>query len=152
MRYRRMKMEERALGFQAQIYNDLEEMPNRITFPDQSNRGKQLAMLLLWKRVEALSKKKYDGLMKLLIDEGLVKDVKVMTTPGVYTIAEANRITVEVNVSNPRREFNLDWFCKELKKKHKVPEAVTRELYEQAKQPGETHNRMITVKEKGVNL
>ncbi len=141
-----------ALGFQAQIYQYVEEAPNHVKFPDKTNRGKLLAMLMLWKRLSQLSDKKYDVLMKQLQEEELVKDPKTITTPGTFVIGEANTITVEVNVSKPRREFNMEWFCKELKRKHKVPEAVTRELYEKAKQEGTTQNRTITVKEKGVNI
>lgn len=140
------------LGFQAQIYNYVEEAPDKITFPDKSNKGKLLAMLMLWKRMATLAEKKYDTLLKQTIDEDLVKDPKTLSTPGVHVIGEANKITVEVNVSKPRREFNMDWFCAQMKKQFKVPEAVTRELYEKAKQEGSVQNRAITVKEKGIGI
>lgn len=140
------------LGFQAQIYNYVEEAPEKITFPDKSNRGKMLAMLMLWKRMNQLTEKKYDTLMKQLQDEELVRDPKSISTPGIHVIGEANAITVEVNVSKPRREFNMEWFTKQLKLKHKVPEAVTRELFEKAKQEGTTQNRTVTVKEKGIGI
>jgi hypothetical protein len=139
-------------AFQAQIYNDLEDMPNRITFPDKSNRGKMLAMLMLWKRVADLAEKKYDTLMKQLIGEELIKDPKTITTPGTFVIGEANAMTVEANVSQPRREFNMEWFAKELKRKYKVPEAVTKQLYEEAKQPGSSQIRRIAIKERGINI
>lgn len=140
------------LGFQAQIYNYVEEAPNEIEFPDKTNKGRLLAMLMLWKRISTLADKKYDSLLKQLVEEGLVKDPKSLSTPGIFVIGEANKLTVEVNVSKPRREFNMEWFALELKKKHKVPEAVTRELFEKAKQEGTTQNRTVTVKEKGVNI
>jgi hypothetical protein len=140
------------LGFQAQIYNDLEEMPNRITFPDKTNQGRLLAMLMLWKRVEALASKKYDALLAQLIQEDMLKDPKQLKTPGVVVIGQSKVLTVEVNVSKPRREFNMEWFCAQMKKQFKVPESVTKELYEKAKQEGSTQNRTITVKELGVNI
>jgi hypothetical protein len=140
------------LGFQAQIYNDLEEMPNRIKFPDKTNQGKMFAMLMLWKRVETLAGKKYEGLLKQSITEDLIKDPKTLKVPGVHVIGQSSKLTVEVNVSKPRREFNMEWFCAQMKRQFKVPEAVTRELYEKAKQEGETSQRTITVKELGVNI
>jgi hypothetical protein len=143
---------ETELGFQAQIYNYLEEAPNNITFPDKSNRGKVFGMLMLWKKLETMAGKKYESLMKQSIEEELISDPKAKVVPGVYTIGETKVLTVEVNVSKPRREFNMDWFAAELKKKHKVPESVTRELFEKAKQEGTTQNRTISVKERGVNI
>lgn len=140
------------LGFQAQIYNYVEDAPNKITFPDRTNKGKMIAMLMLWKRISALADKKYDAQLKQSIEEDLITDPKTKSVPGVYLIGEAGKLSVEVNVSKPRREFNLDWFCAQMKKKYKVPEAVTREMYEQAKQEGTTQNRTISVKEKGINL
>jgi|SRR3954470_670826 hypothetical protein len=140
------------LGFQAQIYNDLEEMPNRIQFPDKTNRGKMLAMLMLWKRVADLAQKKYDALIKQLVAEELMRDPKTITTPGTFVVAEANKMTVEVNVSRPRREFNFDWFANKLLKDYKIPPAVTRALMEEAKQTGDVQNRKIEVKERGVNI
>jgi hypothetical protein len=139
-------------AFQAQIYTQVEELPNKLTFPDKSNRGKMLAMLMLWKRVGDIAEKKYEALMKQLIGEDLVKDPKSISTPGTYVIGEANAMTVECNVSVPRREFNMDWFAKELRRKYKVPEAVTKQLYEEAKQPGNSQIRRIAIKERGINI
>jgi hypothetical protein len=145
-------MTETELAFQAQIYNYVEEAPNNVTYPDKSNKGRLLAMLMLWKRINQLSDKKYDTLLAQLIEEEVIRDPKTINTPGVHLIGEANKLTVEVNVSKYRREFNMDWFAKQLKLKHKVPEAVTRELFEKAKQEGTSQTRTITVKEKGINI
>lgn len=140
------------LAFQAQIYNYVEEAPNKITFPDKTNRGKMLALLMLWKRMGTLAEKKYDSLLKQLTEEELIKDPKTVSIPGQYRIGEANTITVELTVSKPRREFNMDWFAQEMKRQFKVPEAVTRELYEKAKQEGKSQTRTVSVKEKGIDI
>ena len=145
-------MPDTELAFQPQIYNYVEDAPNKIVFPDKTNRGKMLAMLMLWKRMAALAEKKYETLLKQLVTEDLVKDPKTMSVPGQYRIGEANKISVELTVSKPRREFNMDWFAAELFKRHKVPIALTKELYEKAKQEGNSQSRTISVKEKGVDI
>jgi hypothetical protein len=140
------------LAFQTQIYADLEELPNRLTFPDKSNKGKMYALLFMWKRVQQLAEKKYDSHMKMLQAEELLDDPQKITTPGNHTLGDSGAISVVVNVSVPRREFNVDWLAKEMKKKYKVPEAMTKALVEEAKRPGATQVRRITVQEKGMNL
>ena len=99
-----------------------------------------------------LAEKKYDSLLKQLTEEELIKDPKTVSIPGQYRIGEANTITVELTVSKPRREFNMDWFAQEMKRQFKVPEAVTRELYEKAKQEGKSQTRTVSVKEKGIDI
>jgi hypothetical protein len=148
----RIQAAKQELGFQAQIYNDLEEMPNRIEFPDKTNRGKLLAMLMLWKRVADIAEKKYDGLLKQLVGEGLIKDPKTINTAGTFVLGEAGKLVLETNVSQPRREFNFEWFCDKLQKEYKVPVAVTKAYYDEAKQPGDSRTRRILVKEKGIQI
>jgi hypothetical protein len=140
------------LGFQAQIYTDLEEMPNRIKFPDKANRSKGFAMLMMWKRVQQMAEKKYDKLLEELIREEQLTDPKSLTVPGNHVIGESGKIAVQVNVSVPRREFNGDWLANELNKKWKIPTATTKQLLEEAKRPGNTQIRRITVTEKGMNI
>jgi len=79
-------------------------------------------------------------------------DPKSITTPGDHFLGGSNVMAINVNVSQPRREFNIDWFANELLAKYKVPIAVTKTIFEQAKQPGKTQTRKITVAEKGVNI
>jgi hypothetical protein len=86
------------LSYQAQIVMDVEAMPDRLKFPDKSNRGK---------------------------------------------------FSVQVNVSVPRREFNADWLASRLMKDYKVPVSITKQLIEEAKRPGTTQVRRLTVAEKG---
>jgi hypothetical protein len=137
------------LGFQAQIYNDVDEMPNRLTFVDTSNKGKSFSMLLMWKKVEQLASKKYDKLLESMVGDGMMDDPKSLTVPGNHVLAETSKVSVMVNVSVPRREFNVDWLAKKLLKEYKVPEAMTKVLIEEAKRPGATQVRRITVSEKG---
>ena len=141
-----MKMQQE-LSFQAQIYTDLDGMPARMRFPDKTNRGKMLSTLMMWKRVIELATKKYETLLKQLIDEDLIKDPKTINTPGTFVIGEANKVSLSVSVSQPRKAFNFEWFANKLQVEYKVPVAMTRALYEEAKQPGETQNRTLSFKE-----
>lgn len=136
------------LGFQAQIYSELDTFPDRLKFPDRTNRGRGFAMLLVWKRIEQLASKKYDKLLEELVKEEQLTDPKSIEVPGNHVIGESGRITVQVNVSMPRREFNVDWLAKRMEKEYKVPPAMTRTLVEEAKRPGNTQVRRITVAEK----
>lgn len=137
-----------AMGLQAQIYNLVEDLPSKIRWPDKNNQGVLLATLMFWKRVASLAEKKYDALLEQLINEKLLKDPKAISTPGTFVIGKGGNLVTEVNVSQPRRDFNLDWFCVEMEKRHKVQQAVVRALYEEAKRPGSTQLRRITTKEK----
>ena len=137
------------LNFLTQIYSDIEEMPNRIKFPDRSNRSKGFFLLMMWKQVEQLASKKYDNLLKQLIDDEQLTDPKSMNIPGNYVLAETPKIAVNVNVSQPRREFDVGYLAMKLEKDYKVPQAITRQLVEEAKRPGATNVRRLTVIEKG---
>jgi len=144
---------ETELGFQAQVYNAVEDLPNRVRFPrDENNTGRMAALLMLWKRVADISEKKYDALVKMMVQDDIMTDPKSITTPGDHFLGGSNVMAINVNVSQPRREFNIDWFANELLAKYKVPIAVTKTIFEQAKQPGKTQTRKITVAEKGVNI
>src|SRR5215831_13458243 len=105
-------------------------MPNRVIFPDKTNRGKVIGLLMMWKRVAELATKKYEALLAQSITEQLIKDPKTINTPGTFVIGDANRITMSVNVSQPRRAFNFEWFANALQQKYNVPIAITRSLYE----------------------
>jgi hypothetical protein len=138
------------LGFQAQIFNDIDEMPNRLKFPDKTNRGKLFALLTMWKKVEQIAEKKYGKLLEDMVKDEIIDDPKGLTTPGNHVLGESGKFSVNVNVSVPRREFNGDWLAARLMKDYKVPVAITKQLIEEAKRPGETQVRRITVAEKGV--
>jgi hypothetical protein len=140
------------LGFQAQIYTDLEAMPDRLVWPDKSNSGRRIAALALWKRVADLAEKKYDKLLAEAIEEKLIKDPKSITTPGTYEIGKGGHMTVECNVSVPRREFNMEWFAQKLYEGHQVPPPETKHLMETAKQPGGTQIRRLTILDRGTKI
>jgi hypothetical protein len=137
------------LGFQASIYADLDQMPHRLKFPDRSNKGKSFALLAMWKKVQQLAEKKYETLLASMIKEDMIDDPKGITTPGNHVLAESGKFSVVVNVSVPRREFNPDWLANKLMKEYKVPVATTKQLIEEAKRPGTTQVRRLTVAEKG---
>jgi hypothetical protein len=138
-----------SLGLQAQISMDVEAMPDRLNFPDRSNRGKQFALLSMWKKVQQIAEKKYEKLLETMIREEVLDDPKTLTTPGNHVLAESGKFSVQVNVSVPRREFNPDWLANRLMKDYKVPVSITKQLIEEAKRPGTTQVRRITVAEKG---
>ena len=140
------------IGFQAQILKALDELPARVKFPDTSNRGKVYGLYALWKRVKAIAENKSEALLKEMQSEELITDPKTIKVTGSHTIGTAGKLEVIVDVSQPRREFNLDWFCTELHKKYKVPPSITRSLYEEAKKPGTTQSRTIKVMEEGVAI
>ena len=137
------------MNYQAQIVMDLEGMPDRLKYPDKSNRGKQFALLILWKKVQQMAEKKYEKLMETMIKEEVIDDPKTLTTPGNHVLAESGKFSVQVNVSVPRREFNADWLANRLAKDYKVPVSITKQLIEEAKRPGTTQIRRVTVAEKG---
>ena len=140
------------IGFQAQILKALDELPHRISFPDKSNKGRLYGLLSLWKRVKSIADNRADALLGELQKEELIQDPKEIKVAGTHTLGVAGKLEVTVDVTQPRREFNLDWFCAELQKGYKVPPAVTRSLYEQAKRPGTSQTRTIKVKEGGVAI
>lgn len=137
------------MSLQAQIVMDVESMPDRLNFPDRANRGKSFALLILWKKVAQMAEKKYDKLMETMIKDEVIDDPKTLTTPGNHVLAESGKYSVHVNVSVPRREFNADWLATEMMKRYKVPVSITKQLIEEAKRPGTTQVRRLTVAEKG---
>ena len=138
------------LSYQAQIVMDVESMPERLKFPDKSNRGKSFALLILWKKVSQMAEKKYEKLLETMINDEMIDDPKKIETPGNHVLAESGKFSVQVNVSVPRREFNADWLANRLMKDYKVPVSMTKQLIEEAKRPGTTQVRRLTVAEKGV--
>lgn len=140
------------LGFQTQILRALDKLPTLISFPDKSNKGRLYGLLALWKRVKSIADNKAEAVLRDLQKEELIKDPKEIKTAGTHTLGVAGKLEVTVDVTQPRREFNLDWFCTELQKRHKVPPALTRSLYEEAKRPGSAQTRTIKVKEDGVAI
>ena len=137
------------LGLQAQLWMDLESMPDRLKFPDRSNLGRSFAMLFVWKKIEQIAAKKYEELLKKLISEKQLNDPQALTFAGNHVLGESGKYAVQVNVSVPRREFNVDWLAQRMEKDYKVPISITRQLVEEAKRPGNTQVRRITVLEKG---
>ena len=140
------------LVFQTQILKALDELPDRVQFPDRSNKGKLYGLFALWKRVKSIADSKAEATLKELTTEELISDPKEIKAPGTHTLGTAGKLAVTVDVTQPRREFNLDWFCTEMQKRHRVPPALTRTLYEEAKRPGTAQSRTIKVTEGGVAI
>ena len=138
------------IGFQTQIMKALDELPSRVKFPDNSNKGKLYGLLALWKRIKSIADARYEAQLKELQSEELITDPKSIRTAGTHTIGTAGKLAVIVDITQPRREFNLEWFCNELHAKYKVPPSVVKSLYEDAKRPGTSQTRTIKVTEQGV--
>ena len=139
------------LGLEAQLWMDVEKMEDRLKFTDRSNIGRQYAMLFIWKKLEAIAAKKYKELIQKLISDGQLVDPNQLTIAGNHVLGEGGKYIVQVNVSVPRREFNADWLAAELGKRYNVPVAITRQLIEEAKRPGDTQVRRISTMERGDN-
>ena len=137
------------LGLEAQLSMDVDKLEDRLKFPDRSNAGRQYAMMFIWKKLEAIAGKKYQELMQRLIADKQLQDPKELTVAGNHVLGEGGKYIVQVNVSVPRREFNTDWLASELDRRYKIPTAITRQLIEEAKRPGDTQVRRVTIVERG---
>ena len=139
------------LGLEAQLWMDVDKLEDRLKFPDRSNAGRQYAMMFIWKKLETIAAKKYSELLKKLISDKQLNDPQELTLAGNHVLGESGKYIVQVNVSVPRREFNADWLATEFHKRYKVPVAITRQLIEEAKRPGDTQVRRVTIVERGDN-
>lgn len=137
------------LALEAQLSMDLDKLEDRLKFPDRSNTGRQYAMLYVWKKLEQVAGKKYKDLMDKLVANKQLQNPQELTTAGNHVLGEGGKYIVQVNVSVPRREFNADWLATELGKRYNVPTAITRQLIEEAKRPGDTQVRRVTIVERG---
>jgi len=146
------KKEVTDVGFQAQIVKALDVLPSHIRFPDSSNKGKLYGLYALWKRVKSIADSRAEAQLAELQREELIVDPKTIKIPGVHAIGSAGKLEVVVEVTQPRREFNLEWFATELHRSHKVPISFTKSLFESAKRPGTSQNRTIKVTEEGVAI
>ena len=146
------KKEVTDVGFQAQIIKALDALPSQIRFPDNSNKGKLYGLYAMWKRIKSVADSRAETQLAELQREELITDPKSIKTPGTHTIGSAGKLEVVVEVTQPRREFNIEWFAAELQKSHKVPISVTKSLFEAAKRPGTSQNRTIKVSEEGVAI
>lgn len=139
------------LGFQAQLVNLIEDLPSKIDFPkSKHNLTYNIALLMFWKRIATMAERKYDALLAKMIEDKALMDPKAIKLAGDHVMGQSDTFTVNVNVSQPRKEFNLPWFCSQMQKKYKVPTATTMSLFEMSKQPGQSQQRRITISEKGV--
>jgi hypothetical protein len=130
-------------GLLMQAYNIVERVPDMLVFPDKSNTGKSIGLFMVWKRISSLTEKKHRLLAESLIEDKLIKDYRKMDVPGTFEMARAGKMRLDVTVSVPRKEFNIDWFCEQMLKQYKVPVAMTKMLFEQAKQPGHTQTKTL---------
>lgn len=141
------------LSLQAQIYNAIELIPNQIVPSDKSNTGVRYGLYAIWKRVTQIAEKKADAELAKMIEDGVIQDPKGISTAGEHdlglgTIQKSGALRMIVNVSLPRREFNLEWFANKLLAEHKVPVVLTKAYYEEAKRPGLSQTRTISVLDK----
>lgn len=138
------------LSLQAQIFNAIENIPNQIIAPDKSNTGVRYALYALWKRVHAIAEKKAEAELKKMVEDGVIKDPKELIQAGEHNLGlgKEGALRMVVNVSVPKREFNFEWFAAKLLDEHKIPTLMTRQYMEDAKRPGLSQTRTISVLDK----
>jgi hypothetical protein len=141
--------------FQAEIIKRLTKTVEELekTNPDtKSNTGRALGKAYLLGIISDYSDRQYQELMgggnKLgsLREEKIVDDPSKLD-PGEYVLAESPKFVVTCKVSEPRMSFDEDVFAALLKKKYKVPEAITKDFIQKSKTPG-SKNKTIKILER----
>ena len=121
--------------YQTAIHQALSKLgQNGTLIPDKTNTGVLLGECFLWDEVvryaERMSKQSWDRLENANILEPINEDIT-----GEFQLAKSPSFCVIVKVSNPVRRFDLGALQEQLRKKYKVPELSTKEMYEKAKLP-----------------
>lgn len=114
--------------------------------PDKSNSGNTIARAFLWDQIEAYAKKQATAAWDKMEEDEIIDDYKGLDD-GEYHLGESPRFVVMVKVSKPRRERDDDKLAAELKKRYKVPEAITKDLIEKTKKDG-SRNRTLSIVER----
>lgn len=113
---------------------------------DKSNSGNTIARAFLWDQIEAYAKKQSAAAWDKMEEDEIIDDYKGLDD-GEYHLGESPRFVVMVKVSKPRRERDDDKLAAELKKRYKVPEAITKDLIEKTKKDG-SRNRTLSIVER----
>lgn len=99
--------------------------------PDaKHNTGRLLGEAFFWDHVCKMAKARSDAAWDKLLDEGLIERPE---EEGMHSLLTTPSFTCIAKVSKPVRRFSADELAKLLKKQHKIPEPVTKQLVEQAK-------------------
>ena len=113
---------------------------------DKSNTGGLIARAFMWDKVQEYAKKQSDDAWDKLEEEEIIDEYKNLEE-GEYHLGESPHFVVMVKVSKPRRERDDDKLAAELKKRYKVPEAITKDLIEKSKKDG-SRNRTLSIVER----
>lgn len=124
------------ISYQAQIIKIVTDATNKLQSPEKSNTGVMLSEAFLWDTIQDYAKKKSDEAWTRLEKAEIYNLDDAGEVAGTYVLAKAPRFTLQVTQTNPVRRFSVDWLAKFFaKSKYKVPEPITKQACEDAKQP-----------------
>jgi hypothetical protein len=100
------------------------------------NTNKAIAAVAFYRILGKACEKMYETEFKRLVEAELITDPKSKTDAGEYNIGSSSGFRIVSVVSQPRNVFDPNYIATELAKgKYKVPEHVTKQLCDDAKQP-----------------
>ena len=125
-----------SISFQAQIIAAITSAASKLQPPDKSNTGALLSEAFLWDMVQDYAKKKSDEAWTRLEKAEIYNLDDAGDTPGTFVLAKSPRFTLQVTQSKPVKRFSTDYLAEFFKKsKYKIPEPITKQACEDAKQP-----------------
>lgn len=142
-------MATREVTFQASILKELSVIAEKLqkVNPDQkSNTGRQIGQAFLWDAIQSYAKKQSDAAWDALETEEIIDNYKSLEE-GEFHLGESPRFVITVKVSKPRQERDDEKLAAELKKRYKIPEAVTKDLLAKCKKDG-SRNRTLSIVER----
>lgn len=137
------------ITFQAAILKEITALAEKLMKlnPDnKSNTGRLLGEAYAWDQIATYAEKQAKLKMASLIADEILDDPKKQVE-GDCVLGESPKFTVTCKVSAPRKTFDLAKFGAALKKKYKIPEAITNDFYEKSKSDGSS-NRTVKIIER----
>lgn len=125
-------------SYRTKIAAALGKLEQSVANPDaKSNTGTFIGEAFLWDEVVREAKRRSDRAWDKLEEQGVISGTASLP-PGEHVLGSSPSFSVTAKVSEPVRRFDPDHLAQALKKKYKVPEPITKELVEQAKQPSKS--------------
>lgn len=135
--------------FQASILKELNVLAEKLDKlnPDtKSNTGRAIARAYMWDRMVDYAEKQSNAEWKKLQDDEIIDD-HTKLDEGDHILGESPHFSVQCKVSAKRNMFDVEKLAKELKKKYRVPEPITKDMVSKAKTPGSS-NRTLKILER----
>ena len=136
--------------FQATIIKQLTKLCEDLEAksPDtKSNTGRRLGKAFMLGVIASYTDKQYAMEMKALTEDKVL-DSKEGLDAGDWILGESPKFVVTCKVSEPRKSFDADGLASALKKKYKIPEAITKDFVEKTKKEG-AGNKTVKIIERG---